>query len=254
MHRSIVAASLSLISSFSTGALATELTFNIDSAQSHITLSVETQSGTTVSSAQTPGSDTTSLSGTMTVDVTSSTIQFLTTNNTQYALQALAQSPLPDGSLGAAPAQYGLDISIAGIGGGVVAARNFLGNASSGVIPLSGNSFDASQIEVNLAAGNTAYNLTLMGTQVMGSIGPGIPVLKSLAGGSLTFAGGTYTLTIPVLGKGPVEVGGIAFVDVNAGQVVATAVVPEPSTIVLAAFGVFALLAYRWRHSIKSQA
>ena len=38
------------------------------------------------------------------------------------------------------------------------------------------------------------------------------------------------------------------------GQVVATATVPEPSTIVLAAFGVVALLAYRRQRSLQSRA
>ena len=249
MHRPVVAVCLALLCLFrAAGAsLASELTFTIDSALSQLSFSVETSDGTQISSPQTSGSDTTSLSGTVKVDVTSATVQFLSTGNTQFALQSLPQSPLPSGASGAAPAQFGINVSIPGVGGGVVAARNYLGDVTSGPIPLAASSFDANQVTSNLLVGNTAYNLTLFGNPVVGSIDTNFPALNMLAGGTLTSAGGVYTLTLPLLVKGPVTVSGITVVDVYSGQIVATAVVPESSTLALAAVGLLGLAAWRWR-------
>ena len=84
--------------------VASPLVFQIDPTQSQISMMLETEDGTPVSTAQTPGSDTTSLSGTVDVDVTGSTLQFLTTSNTQFALQSVPQAPLSSGAAGTAPA------------------------------------------------------------------------------------------------------------------------------------------------------
>jgi hypothetical protein len=118
-----------------------------------------------------------------------------------------------------------------------------------GLIPLAGTSFDASQVTSNLLAGNTAYNLTLLGNPIVGSIDTNFPALNMLAGGTLTSAGGIYTLTLPMLVKGPVSVSGITIIDVYSGQIVATAVVPEPTSLVLAAIGIVAVVACRRRRS-----
>src|SRR5690242_17379764 len=84
--------------------LANPMTFTVDSTKSQITLAIELSGGTPVSSPQTAGSDTTSLSGTANVDVTSSTIQFLSSAGAPFALQPMPQSPLPNGAPGTAPA------------------------------------------------------------------------------------------------------------------------------------------------------
>ncbi len=227
--------------------LAGELSFTIDSALSHLTFSLETTGGTQITTPQTLGSDSTSLSGTMNVDVTSSKIQFLPTGNTIFALQTLPQAPLPGGATGTAPAQYGLTVSIPGTGSGVIAARNYLGDATSAPIPLVGSSFDASQLSSNLVVGNTAYNLTVLGSPVIGSIDTNFPAPNTLSGGTLTMAGGVYTLTIPMLVKGPVTISGITVDNVYSGQIVATSPVPEPGSIALAALGLIGLAAWGWR-------
>jgi hypothetical protein len=216
---------------------ASPLTFTIDSAQSHMSFAIETTGGTQVSSAQTPGSDSTSLSGTVKIDLTATTIQFLTTADTQFALRPLAQAPQPGGAPGTAPAQYGLNLSIPGVGGGVIAARNYLGDVTSPPIPLAGTTFDASQVTSNLVVGNTAYNLVVFGSPVVGSFDTNFPALNMLTAGSLAFAAGTYTLTLPILVKGPVSLAGFTVNDVYAGELVATATVPEPTSILLLALG-----------------
>jgi hypothetical protein len=211
------------------------LPFMIDPVQSHITLSIMSEDGVPLSSAQTPGSDTTSLSGTANIDVNPGSIQFLSTNNVQFDLQAVPQSPLLDGSAGTSAAQYGLSIAVGDAVTGTVAARNYLADATSDPIALTGGAFDASQVLLNLVTGNTAYNLSVLGSPVVGSFDTNFPVLNSLTGGTLSFAGGMYTLVIPIYGTGTFFVEDVMLVDVYAGQIVATAVVPEPASIWLAA-------------------
>ncbi|HEY2838630.1 MAG TPA: hypothetical protein VGJ26_05760 [Pirellulales bacterium] len=252
--RSVAAIGLAIIGQLAIThlAFAAELPFTIDPAQSHITLSIQAEDGTPLSFPQTPGSDTTSLSGMANVDVTSSSIQFLSTNDTHFDLQAVPQAPLLDGSAGSSPAQFGLSISIGEAVTGVVAARNYLADATSDSIPLAGGSFDASQIILNLVTGNTAYNLLVLGSPVTGSFDTNFPVFNSLSGGTLTLAGGVYTVTIPILGMGTFDVEGATLVDVYAGQIVATATVPEPAGLALAALGIVGLLS-RWGSRAKER-
>jgi hypothetical protein len=242
MHRRVATLGLLLVCSFSASASwASQLTFTIDSALSHLSFALEDSGGTQISSPQTPGSDTTSLSGTMKADVTPTSIQFLSTGDAQFALQALPQAPMPGGAPGTAAAQFGLNVSIPGVGSGVVAARNYVGDTTSGAIPLAGSSFDASQTTQNLVTGNTAYNLTLFGSPVAGSIDTNFPAPNMLAGGTLSSAGGVYTLTLPILVKGPISFSGLTIFDRYSGQIVATSPVPEPSSLALTAIGIAAV-------------
>ncbi len=240
--------------SMATAASANVVTFTIDSSQSSLTLSLYTLDGAPISSAQTPGSDTTSLSGTVNVDLTGTTIEFLPTADTQFALQAVPQAPLPDGAAGTAPAQIGLNLDLTGIASGVVAARNYLGDATSGPIPRVGNTFDASQLTLNLVTGNTAYNLTVLGSPVSGSFDNNNATPNDLTGGTLDFAGGVYTLRVPLHVGGEARVQGVTVQDLYAGEIVATATVPEPSALALGLWGVggWGLLAIRKRIRRKS--
>jgi hypothetical protein len=250
MHRAMIAFTVALGCLSSAGlSSASVLSFTIDSQQSSITFSAKTTGGAPITSAQTSGSDTTTLFGTAQIDVTPGAIQFLATGDTQFNLQAVPQAPLPGGALGTAPAQFGLNVTIPGIGGGVVAARNYVSDATSPPIPRIGNSFDATQVTLSLVAGTTDYNLTILGNPVAGSFGPGLPTLNMLAGGTITQAGGIYTLTLPIHVEGPVTVSGITVIDVYAGQIVATAPVPEPSGLLLAGVGLLTLAGFRRRCS-----
>jgi hypothetical protein len=224
---------------------ASELSFAIDSSQSYLAFSLETDDGTQFSSAQTPGSDTTALSGLVNVEVTDGSIQFLPTADIQFAQQPLPQSPLADGTLGTAPAQYGLNLLLPGIGSGVVAARNYIGDSTSAPIARVGDAFDASLVTFDLPSGNTSYNLTLLGSPVSGSFDSNNPALNELSGGALTLSGNVLTLTLPILIHGTVSVSGVSVVNVYSGQIVATALVPEPGGLSLAIAGLIALVAHR---------
>jgi MYXO-CTERM domain-containing protein len=227
---------------------ATVLNFTIDPQQSTFRFALETTDGTQFTGPQTAGSDTTVASGTALIDVTPTSIQFLTTADTQFALQTLPQAPLPGGSAGTAPAQLGLSVALAGIVSGVVAARGYVGDATSPVIPLVGVAFDASQVTLDLPAGDTDYNLNFSGFPVSGSVTENFPALNTLTGGSLTLVGGIYTMTLPLLVKGSITISGVAIVPVYSGVIVATAPVPEPGGPLLAAIGMVALLFARRRH------
>jgi PEP-CTERM motif len=246
MHRLFLPAFLVATCVHATSPLsrAGQLSFNIDPAQSHITLTLETADGTQViSSAQTPGSDTTSLSGTFNVDVTPGTIQFLSTNNIQFGLQAVPQAPLIDGTVGSSPAQYGLNVAIGGVGGGVVAARDYVADVTSSVIPVSGDAFDATKLVLTLTPDSiSSYNLTFFGSTAAGFFTGSNPGDNALSNGTLTQVGGLETLTAAVSVVAPTTVEGVTFLGLFTGQIVATATVPEPASVLLAAIGVAVLV------------
>jgi hypothetical protein len=224
------------------------LTFTLDSTQSYFHMGVSTGDfETLLSSAQTPGSDQTSVSGTFNVDLTATSIQFLTTNNLLPANQAVPQAPLIDGTAGASPAQIGLNIDVPGIGGGVAALRNYSADITSPAIPLSGGGFDASNIFLAVSGGTTAFNLVLLGNPVIDSYMGGSPGLNLLSGGTLAQVGDAYTLTIPYLINNSEQVGGVDIGLVHSGVIVATAVVPEPATWLLAVTGLAAVVLVRRR-------
>jgi hypothetical protein len=66
--------------------------------------------------------------------------------------------------------------------------------------------------------------------------------VNTSTGGTLLDLGGTLELTIPVSVIVPVDVGGFILSAVLTGQIVATAVVPEPGTVALLAIGGVALV------------
>jgi hypothetical protein len=232
-------------------AIAAPTTFVIDSNQSFLTLSIATQLGDQFTVPQFPGSDTTSLSGTQTVGVTGSSVQFLSTGDIHLANQSTTVAPAIGGAFpGSAPGQWGLLATLPGIvagpgpgGSGLIATRSLVANATSGVIPLIGNTFDASQLVASLVAGTFDANLTVLGTPFVGTDGVGGFFNNELTGGTLTSAGGVETLTIPVLVVEPFVINGVTVLIAFSGQIVANAAVPEPSALILATLGGLALLA-----------
>ena len=110
----------------------------------------------------------------------------------------------------------------------MTASRDNVGDVQSAVLPLVGTTFDSTQLSVNLVNSSTDYNVTIEGKLFSGTIDTGVAVPNTATGGTLTIAGNLATLTLPILGIGSVDVEGVDLLDVYSGQVVATAVVPEP--------------------------
>ena len=143
-------------------ALAAPLTFTIDPTRSQVTYSVETSPGSPFTVPEFSGSDTARMSGTQTVNVTGSSVQFLSTGNIQFAVQPSPAAPAVGGAYpGNVPAQFGVLAQIPGAlsgpgpgGTGLIAVRGLVGDVTSGVIPLSGGAFDASQAVGYVVAGN----------------------------------------------------------------------------------------------------
>jgi hypothetical protein len=86
--------------------------------------------------AQFPGSETTSLSGILRVDLTATTIQFLPGSTLDAVLQPLPQQPGIDGAAGVAPADYGMNAPTLPAPTPVFATRDFGFTLSSPPIPL----------------------------------------------------------------------------------------------------------------------
>jgi hypothetical protein len=234
-----------LLSASST--LAAPLVFNIDSTLSSISLTMELTGGAPFTSAQFPGSNTTSLFGAMDVDVVPGTsVQFLTTGNTQLALQSLPVAPQSGGGVvgvpGSGPGQIGLDALIPSFAQGVLAARHVIGDSTSGAIPLVGNAFDSTGLSFALVSGNADYNLsTFLGPEIGTASIVGGGALDTLSGGTLTEVGTLLTLTLPLLVNEDLTIAGIPVTAVLTGQIVATATIPEPSTMVLACLAAIGL-------------
>ena len=182
--------------------------------------------------------------------MTGSSVQFLSTGNIQFGLQPSPVDPAVGGAYpGSAAGQYGLlALSPGVIGGpgpggtGLIAARDLVADATSGVIPLIGNTFDASQIVGAFVTGSLDVNLLVAGNPYVGTVSTVGSANNELAGGTLTSAGGIDTLTIPIYVESPVTVSGVTVLEAISGQMVATAAVPEPSSITLACVAVAGLV------------
>jgi hypothetical protein len=230
-----------------------QLTFTIDSTRSGLTLSLDSKPGVPITTAQFPGSDRTSLSGTQTVDITGNILTFISTANAQFGLQSTAVSPAVGGTYpGSAPGQYGLLASIPGLiggpgpgGAGLIAVRGFVGDIRSGAIALSGSSFRADQVSLVLAGGQADANVTFPSGPFIGTDALSGFDANQLSGGTLTLSGNVYTLTLPIFASSSLTVGPATVLETYSGQVVATAVIPEPTTWILGALGVLALMVRR---------
>jgi hypothetical protein len=226
------------------------LTFHVDPAQSYMTFAVDATDGTPLTSAQTPGSDTTALFGTFAADLTSSTLQFINSADIHEALQAVNQSPLPGGSPGTAPAQFGLTAFVQDVVNGTAAARDLLAEAGSAVLPLSGTSFDSTKVQLTFLTGSVDYNLDVLGSNYAGNASVVSYAYSKTDGGTVSVTGNVATITMPYYTTGYFSVDNIQLTPIFAGQIVATAVIPEPAGVITALLGAISIaLFWRWQRA-----
>lgn len=204
--------------------------------------------GTLLTAPQTPGSDITSLGGTLLADVGVGTINFPGGSAISFANQPVDQLPEPGGGPALnmygspAPAQYGLSVIL--IDSGPLALRNLLADVTSSVpIALLAGSFNSAGTSLGTVTGDADYNLDglapAFGTSSLaGQSGP-----NSTGVGTVTVAGPLTTITIPIFVDVPLVVNNIPLDAIFTGQIVATNIVPEPSSLVLACFGLLGLAA-----------
>lgn len=214
--------------------------FVIDSSSSSLSLSGNV-AGFTLQQ-QGAGSLTTSYSGTIDADFGASTIQF----NSAAAAAAISGTwqPLPGGGSGSAPANYGGQASIPGFGTAFGAGRNFVLNITSGVVPLSGTSFDASQLTISPITGVLDFNSPFGGgsTDLAGLFG-----MNQATMGSISVVGGIATLNIPVQITQTLTLVSSGDTTITlTGNIVATAAVPEASTFQSIIFGGVLFLGGLW--------
>jgi MYXO-CTERM domain-containing protein len=222
--------------------------FTIDASQSSLSILVGVYDGDTftpLTSPQAPGSDTTSLLGTLDVNYDGLTLG-IGGGAIDFALQPTEMQPLSGGLPGAAPADYGLIVDLQGLVTGPGAARNLGASLSLASTALVGNSFLSDGALLSLVAGVLDVNLTGFTTvqdslDISGNSGAN-------TGGSGTFdlVGLNGTIQIPIFVEAlvPVEVSEgfvLPLVARFEGQIVATGLVPEPSSMVLGAVGLVGL-------------
>jgi hypothetical protein len=171
--------------------------FTLDTNQSSITIS-----GTVVGTTMQPqgtGSLTTSYAGTIQTAVTDATIQFIGQSLIQAQTNGSWQ-PLPDGSTGNAPADYGAQ-GTSPLGSGQAALRNVLFDVTSLLLNLTNNHFDSRNLTFFFPS-NATSSIAYTVSGVVSKSGS-----KALAGyatnavttlATLSTVGNQQTLTIPV--------------------------------------------------------
>jgi hypothetical protein len=173
-------------------ASASPIVFTVDSTQSQITLS-GTVEGATLT-AQGAGSLTTSLNGSIYADLTTSAIQF-DTSNSIVAENSGTWKPAVGGGSGSAPANYG-GTAMVSIITAEAAIRNAVLSLNSPSLTLSGGGFDSTQLIFGLTNSSSLdYNAEFTsGTEIL----TGLSTNSISDGGTLTASGTTKTIAIRI--------------------------------------------------------
>lgn len=118
------------------------------------------------------------------------------------------------------------------------ALSNFQLGITSGSLALTGNNFPGTQT-LTAIGGDLAYTDTLGGAFLApgNSSLIGLALANNAAAGTLSQSGPNLTLTIPVSISQLVDVDDTGVNLIVTGQLVATGVIPEPSTLLLAGMG-----------------
>lgn len=282
----ILAGALSICAAAFAAPVSAGTIYTIDPSQSFLTVAVQSQ-GVPLTLAQFLGSDTTSLGGTLDVTEGGGNITFnASPGSISFANQANPVSPGPGGGVasagtvnalpdapGTGTANYGLILIVPNDPGdplnldtGAILGYADIASALASLVgssALAGGVFDTTGLTVNTDAGNLDYNLNngngdgppqtstpfIFGTT---GIGGNSGAIAGAGNGSVVVAGGISTITIPVLVDVLVDTGLIVVDAIFQGQIVATAVVPEPSTFALAGLGLVALVPMARRRLRKS--
>ncbi len=238
-------AALAAVAALSCASLASAATFIVDSNLSSLTLGANL-SGTEVLFPQSPGSLTTALGGTLDIDFTpGSSVQFLGGGTATFALQPIDPQPGINGVPGTAPGNYGGSVNaFGGLASGPAAGRDLIAEGSSGVIPVAGVAFDASQVTLGLTQGFLDFDLVVLGNPTVGRADiSGNSAANQAIAGTATQVGLLQTITIPVNVGIPIDLNGIIITGTLDGIIVATFVVPEPSSLVMLSISLVGLVA-----------
>jgi hypothetical protein len=213
-------------------ASAVERNYTIVPNQSSIAISgsVTSSVGTSQIQAQGAGSLTTNYSGTVRTDRGSNTVQFLSGSSIDASVSGNWQ-PLSTGAAGSAAADYGGRVSfVFGLVTINFAARDFVGDLSSGVLPLDGaGDFSLSTTTVRFSNGNLAFRSSTGDAGSESIIGES----GTMSGtGSLiteTLTDGIFeTLSIPINSSFMIPVGESTTVNLQlTGELVATAMLQD---------------------------
>jgi hypothetical protein len=217
-------------------------------------------------------SDTTHYFGSMYVDIQDTTIQLLpgayisaVATGSYVPFDPVDHDPssatpgvTPNANYGVAVAAIGLQAVLYNLridNGWAGNSSNPAGNPST-PMALSGGNFNLSGQAISTVAGRQAF-ISALGNDTNDVVGDPLIFFGSAASDIGTWDDTTNTLTIPVHSTYSFVVtndfGGISeFVNVS-GQLVLHAA-PEPSTMVMAAFGIAGLLSYGWRASKRRMA
>ena len=255
---SVAAGAFALVVCLSLPVRAANLTWTIDASQSTIQGSaVVLRNGAffVVGDTQGPGSLTTEVSGTFVTNNPLTSLQVLSTNLTFASSGRWA--PLPGGASGTAPAIYS-SVATLGIPLMVMSMRDLATSYTTDAMPLVGApanwTFPFATSDVSFLAQS---NFDFQGQDFLSSVFGRIPFSANLAiaggAGTLTQFGNGLTFSMPIqstfLGPGPDtsptygagwDFGGLGFVQMQLsidGPIIATAVIPEPASVLLMATG-----------------
>lgn len=206
-------------------ARASVLIYNIVQGQSSLSVS-GTLAGSTLT-GQTGSSLTTSYTGTIKADVTATTITFPGGSSINAANVGNMQ-PDEEGLPGSQQANYGFQSNLSPFPNGLAAIREFSLDLTSAAINFAGTSIPSQQM-VAVSNGFLDYSAISFGQQDMfGDTGGN----GNAAAGSLTLAGSTETLTIPVnftIAESTAITNDTVLT--FTGTLVATRLVPEPASL-----------------------
>ncbi len=241
------AAALAVCVGLANRASAAPVAYTIDSTMSSLTLVVTALPVT----PQAPGADTTALGGTLSADLTAGVLtfsggSFIDALPNPVALLLPATAFNLAGKFGPSPAALapGFIIGTEDNFGVVSAAFGPIAVRDVAWDILAGTVMDAA-VPAGMSGINTAGSLDNLGIDTTPSIVGSGWVQTTLLPASLTTVGNVETLVLPLKFT--------TSTTVSTGTIVATRMVPEPSTILLAGFGALGIAVVAWRKRKPTQ-